>query len=637
MDEAHAQTVYCINRLLDRAQSHLQLGRPEAARTACQAVLELHPENLEATYQLARLAASEGNYAAAADQLDALKTICCEESLLREYYSYHFNAGKVERAAAYFRRVIEQYPQSTAAWYWLATACLNNNDFKGFRQAAVRLQQLGGVNKHILYDLAELYVRADLVTCAERCYEACLTLDPGNAYYRSGMANLLKKTGRADEAAVYYAGLLDGASARESNHASWTNHLMNLICTVGYTPEEIFAEHQRWGAYCSSLAVETVHHAGEKRESGKRLRIGYVSTDFCRHPVAFFIEPLLTMHDQNRFEIYLYANNEREDDITHQIRQRPCVWRPIIDKSDAEVSALIQEDAIDILVDLGGLTRKNRLPVFAFRPAPVQISWLGYAHSTGLPTIDYRLSDAVADPPGMTEHLHTEKIYRLQDCFLGYHPPINPPEIKPLSCLNDGQITFAAFNNLAKTNDQLLGWWAEILKQTPNSRLLLKDSSFARDYCFREAWLDRFAALGITSDRVELLDRSPSIHDHLSSLGRADIMLDTYPYNGTTTTSESIWMGTPVVTLAGRSHVSRVSASLLTCVGAPELIAQNPEHYIATAVALAHDRERLQMYRDHLRGMMQASPLMDFNGFARKIEAAYRDVWRIWCVSQGKE
>ncbi|CAH2032604.1 O-linked N-acetylglucosamine transferase, SPINDLY family protein [Trichlorobacter ammonificans] len=626
------QSLFYINRMLDLAASHLAAARTTIARDLCRKVLELHPGNFEASYLLARAAAKDNDHAAAAELIRAVVTPHTRDpALLREFADYHRKSGEHTQALTYFKTLAAQHPDSYDAWYHLAELWLDVGNSEGLQQALQHAGRLGDGRHSACYDLAALYERADLVSLAEQFLHNALHMAPNNTYYLGALANLLKRIGKADDAATYYSRLATDLPASDVNHQTHTNHLMNYICTTAFSPEAIYEHHLHWGKQCCRSVTVSSAPSRRTRQPERPLNIGYVSADFCRHPVAFFIEPLLSTHDQNHFKIFLYANLEYEDDVTAQIRQRPCSWRNIFGISDDEACRMIEADGIDILVDLGGLTRKNRLPIFARQPAPVQVTWLGYAHSTGLPTVDYRFTDAVADPPGMTEHLHTEQLYRLPDCFLGYHPPLDPPDISPLPHGANGYVTFVAFNNLAKTNDRLLGWWAEILKQVPDARLMLKDSSFTKDYRFREVWLDRFAALGVTADRICLLGRSATVHDHLRLLGTGDIALDTYPYNGTTTTCETLFMGTPVVTLAGPSHVARVSASILTCVGAPELIARTPEEYIAHAVSLATDTSRLQYYRTNLRHMMQKSPLMDFDGFARKIEIAYRDIWRRWC------
>jgi predicted O-linked N-acetylglucosamine transferase (SPINDLY family) len=305
-------------------------------------------------------------------------------------------------------------------------------------------------------------------------------------------------------------------------------------------------------------------------------------------------------------------------------------WRMITGMKDADVAQLMRKDQIDILVDLAGHTSDNRLLVFARKPAPIQVTYLGYPGSSGLSTMDYRISDNFADPPGMTESLHTEKLVRLPHGFLCYRPPASAPDVGPLSADKTGFITFGSFNHLAKITHFTVKMWAKILKQIPNSRLLIKSQGL-NDPAWRKALSDRFAAQGIGEDRLEMLAKIPSLGNHLQLYHRIDIALDPFPYHGTTTTLEAMWMGVPVISLAGKTHASRVGVSLLSNTGLTELIAQSPEEYVQIATKLAGDLPRLRELHANLRPRLAASPLLDAKTFARDIEAAYRQMWRDYC------
>jgi predicted O-linked N-acetylglucosamine transferase (SPINDLY family) len=281
-------------------------------------------------------------------------------------------------------------------------------------------------------------------------------------------------------------------------------------------------------------------------------------------------------------------------------------------------------------VDLAGHTRGNRLPLFALKPAPVQVTWLGYPNTTGLREMDYRLTDAWADPPGVSDELHTESLVRLPHGFLCYKPLDDAPDVAAVPAIANGHVTFGCFNNSAKVNEKVLDAWCGILNDLPESRLLLKSRQL-HGQGLHERFRDAFARRGVDPDRVEMLGRVNSTIEHLALYGRVDIALDTFPYNGTTTTCEALWMGVPVVALAGDRHAGRVGVSLLRGVGLDELVAASPEEYRRLATELAGDRDRLEAYRSTLRTRMQKAPLTDAAGFARDIEAAYRDMWRHWC------
>ena len=296
----------------------------------------------------------------------------------------------------------------------------------------------------------------------------------------------------------------------------------------------------------------------------------------------------------------------------------------------------MRQDGIDILVDLSGHTKGNRMLVFARKPAPVQATYIGYPDTTGLGTMDYRLTDALADPEGQTEHLHTEQLLCLPHGFLCYQPPLGCPEVSSSPVLQTRQVTFGSFNSLAKVNPELIARWAEILKAVPESRLIIKSKPLVdADTCDYVNGL--FQQSGIEAGRVELLGWLPDKTQHISLYNRVDIALDTFPYHGTTTTCEAMWMGVPVITQAGETHVSRVGVSLLSSVGLEELIAESAEDYIQKAIDLANNVERLQELRANLRLRMQAAPLTNAELIAHSLEDAYRAMWRRFCATSGSE
>jgi predicted O-linked N-acetylglucosamine transferase (SPINDLY family) len=288
---------------------------------------------------------------------------------------------------------------------------------------------------------------------------------------------------------------------------------------------------------------------------------------------------------------------------------------------------MIRDDAIDILVDLAGHTAGNRLPIFGCKPAPIQMTWIGYPDTTGMTAIDYRLTDEVADPPGETDSLHTEKLIRIPGGCWAYTGPGNAPAPAAPPAITNGFVTFGSFNNLPKVTPQVLETWAEILKRVPRSRLLLKASGLrgqlARDYV-----LSHLKASGLDPQRVQLLSWAPTTGSHLELYNRIDIALDTFPYNGTTTTCEALWMGVPVVTFPGNRHVARVGASLLTHAGCGEWIGKDLDGYIEKAVQLADDVNSLTTARANLRDRLRASPLCDATRVARELQAIYSKAWQ---------
>jgi predicted O-linked N-acetylglucosamine transferase (SPINDLY family) len=378
----------------------------------------------------------------------------------------------------------------------------------------------------------------------------------------------------------------------------------------------------------------TIKPHGNDRSPDRPLRVGYVSPDLKQHAVGFFLEPILEHHDRNQFHIYCYSGVVTPDRVTQRMQAFGHTWRSIVGVRDEQVAEMIRADGIDILVDLSGHTSGTRLLIFARKPAPVQVAFLGYLNTTGMPTVDYRVTDAWADPPGMTDPFYSERIVRLPRCGWAFHPFEEAPDVADAPAAKNGYITFGSFNKLSKLSPPLIATWAELMKQVPTSRLLLKWSSLA-DASTRQRFHSLFAAHGISSDRIELAGATASMSDHLASYGRIDLALDTFPYNGATTTCDALWMGVPVVTLAGDTHAGRIGVSLLTAIGLPELIAPSPDQYVQIATDLANDPTRLSHLRQTMRPRVINSPLQDPLTLTRALEAAYRQMWHDWCISSG--
>jgi predicted O-linked N-acetylglucosamine transferase (SPINDLY family) len=416
--------------------------------------------------------------------------------------------------------------------------------------------------------------------------------------------------------------------ADPTNVAYHSTCLFTMQYRPDFSPVQMLAEARRWNElHARPLANKIKPHSND-RSPDRKLRIGYVSADLRTHSVAFFFMPLLLHHDRANFQIFCYSNVKQPDAITSFLKNRSDAWRDIASISDESVVAMIRADAIDILVDLSGHSLGNRLGVFARKPAPIQASYLGYANTTGLATMDYRLTDALADPPGMTDGFNAEKLWRLAGCAWCYRPPGQLPEPYPAP---RGPVTFGCFNTNTKINPPLIDLWAQLLHAVPGSRLVLK-STGAGIASARQRLLDQFGQRGIQQDRLELLGMIPDLREHLAFYNRIDVALDTYPYHGTTTTCEALWMGVPTVVLAGQSHMSRVGVSLLTHAGLPEFIAATPQDYLSIASGLAAS-SRARSPRAAIRAKIRSSPLLDGKRLAKEIESAFRRMWRTWTQS----
>jgi predicted O-linked N-acetylglucosamine transferase (SPINDLY family) len=361
----------------------------------------------------------------------------------------------------------------------------------------------------------------------------------------------------------------------------------------------------------------------------RRLRIGYVSGDLRRHPVGYFLQSVLRNHASDAVEVFCYSNNLKDDDLTASFQSEADHWRRLRGLTDEAAASLIRADAIDILVDMSGHTALNRLPLFARRPAPVQVSWLGYFGTTGLTAMDYVLADRFVVPPG-EEDAFTEQVWRMPGSYLCFMPPDMDVPVRSRDV--QGPVTFGSFNNLAKLSPHTVSLWARVVQSVPQSRLLLKTSQLA-DAAVCQAVRERFAGHGLEADRLVLEGPSPRA-DLLASYNRVDIALDPYPYGGGTTTAEALWMGAPVVTLRGGTWTGRVSESILSTVGLSDLVAGSQEAYVDIAAKLAADQDRRTALHATLRSRLADSPFCDGAGFTRQLEDACRGMWKQWCKDE---
>jgi protein O-GlcNAc transferase len=467
-------------------------------------------------------------------------------------------------------------------------------------------------------NLGNLYRELREPTKAIAAYRRAIELDPRNANAHANLGNILKDLGDTDAAIAAFRSSL----ALAPNVASvWSNLLFTLNCLDRITPEEIAAEHRAYGAHFARL-LPPLPPPTERRRPG-RLRVGYVAADFRKHAVAAFFEPLLEAHDTTKFEVFCYYNQPRGDEVTARIRARAEHFLPVSGIGDRQLAEQIRRDGIDILLDLTGHTAGNRLPMFFLRPAPVQVTWLGYLGATGVPTIDWRLTDNYADPIDVADPIGLEAPWRLPRTLWCYRPYRDVPEVGPLPAASAGHVTFVCLNNPGKVSSATLQAWVAILRKASDARLVLltpPDETRVRE-------LRRyFDEGGVKSSRIEFVSRMP-LADYLALYARADIALDPFPYTGGASTCDAAWMGVPVVTLAGNRPFSRSGASILTSLDLASLVTADSSGYVATAVELARDRPRLTQLRAELRQRMRASPLTDETQFAHDFESTLLAMW----------
>jgi protein O-GlcNAc transferase len=537
----------------------------------------------------------------------------------------HHRSGQIQSAEQLYREVLSLQPDHADALHNLGLIAHQSgrNDIAlNLLHQAVRLKSDSADALTNLGNVLRSVARLDEAIAA---YSKAVALQPNFLNAHFNLASTFILTGQLDDAIAACRNVLILDPSHVEAHS---NLVLFLNYHPGIDPAGVAQEHRQWNLRHARPLARFIQPHPNDRDPHRPLRIGYVSPDFHEHAVSRFALALLANHDRDRFQIFCYAQVLSPDSVTKEYQQCAHTWRNIVGVADAEAAQLIRRDKIDILIDLAGHMTGNRLLVFAQKPAPVQVTYLGYPATTGLETIDYRFTDALADPPGMTEAYCTEQLVRLPQTAWCYQPPQPSPPVAPLPAQQNHHITFGSFNNFTKVNPPLLDLWAQILHRVPDSRLMIKAKALCADSVKRGVQ-QRMSDHGIAPDRLDLRAWVPAA-DHLGLYHQIDIALDTYPYHGTTTTCESLWMGVPVITLAGPSHVARVGVSLLTTLGLEHLIATTPEQYIRIATTLATDIPRLKSLRRSLRSRMQQSSLMDAPAFARHIEATYRRMWHTW-------
>jgi protein O-GlcNAc transferase len=575
-----------MHAALNEGLQHHQSGRLAEAEQCYRRVLIDEPNNADALHLLGVIAYQVKRPGVAVELIERAIAINPSAAM---YFNNLGNAlrdmGERDRAAAAFERAIALQPDYAEAHANLGSARRDQARF------------------------------ADAVSC----YQRALALNPSLAPARADLATVLKDQGRVEESIAEYE-----RATKPPNHIPTAHsHLLYAMhASNRFSPLELFEAHKQWGARYA--AVLPAKPPARPRDGDRRLRVGYVSPDFRDHPVARFLQPILRHRDRDAFEVVCYSDVARRDETTAALRGLSDEWHDLAALSDAEAAELIRQHKIDILVDLAGHTGQNRLLMFARKPAPVQITYLGYPDTTGMSAMDYRITDAIADPPGEADTRHTEKLIRLDGCFLAYTLLDELPPVSPT--VWNGHVTFGSFNNLSKISPRTIRLWANTLDGLPRSRMLIKATSLG-DQATRDLAAERFAQWGLPMDRVELVGPARSQAEHLQTYARIDVALDTFPYNGTTTTCEALAMGVPVVSLYGTHHASRVGFSILSAAGFAGWATDDSAHFVRIARQVAGEAAG---WRSHLREQIRTSTLCDGRGIAGKIESAYRSAWRAY-------
>lgn len=537
------------------------------------------------------------------------------------YGTFRAEQGDLKTGLRFLRRAAEINPSSQYIHANLGTVYLKLNDYASAAKHFQRALKLEPNLVPVLINLGNLWLREGQIVEAVSLYQRALEHAPNEFAVWHNLGNAYKDQGLIEKA----LDCLDRALAlHPDDRAAQSCRLMTLNYHPHLTAEQVWIAHRDWGRSVS--AEQTFHAPGCSPPSvkGRRIRVGYLSADLKSHPVAHFFEPLLRHHDRERFEVRCYAQVPAPDAVTERLQAEAEHWTFVPTLDDRALAQRILGDGIDILVELGGHSAENRIRTLVSRPAPVQMTWLGYPNTTGLPQIDYRITDADADPVGVADDRNSERLLRLERCFLCYQPASDSPEVGPLPMASNGYLTFGSFNNLAKVSSHTIRLWARVLESVPGSKMLLKSKAL-RDAYVREQLLARFASENIGENQLDVRGWTSTHQEHLSLMAKTDLVLDTFPYTGTTTTCEALWMGVPVVTLAGDRHVARVGKSLLRTVGLDGLVAESEDEYVDIAVQYASDVGRLEGLRRELRSKVASSTLVDSEGFAREIERLYED------------
>lgn len=679
-------------RSLQEAIALHQEGRLDEAQTLYRKILESHPKHADALNLLATISLQKGDFRPAitllhkaislqpkrADyysnlgsaergvgELDkAINSFLKALTLQPGHLESQFNLGQSQlelgdftSAATSFRRILQTKPTFIPAHEMLARSLLGQGLLDEALSSLHSIVERNPQYSNAYCEIGNIHQTQSQLPEAILAYKQALALAPDNAVAYNNLGNTLVKQGKLHAALHEYQEALrcDPNLAEASINLSWTykehglireavaclehhlqrhpadhrahsDMLFSMNYDPAYSPAQLYtAAHAWWQKHAPKHPPLFSH---QSRQTEQKIRIGFLSPDFREHPVGTFLLPLFSSIDQEQeasLHCYAEIREQQMDAISHRFRELASSWHCTAGLSAIEAATRIHEDQIDILIDLAGHSANNRLDIMALQAAPLQASWLGYVNTTGLPVIQYRLTDAVADTPGM-EASYSESLLRLPDTFFCYQPPAFAPAIGELPALANGQITFGSLNNPAKITEEVVSLWSKILLSVPNSRLILVGKPFADEF-IKNRYLNLFTQYGVSADRLEPISTLP-LPDYLQLYNRIDIALDPFPHNGHTITCHTLWMGVPVITLAGNRYASRMGASVLTAIGLSELIAQTQDEYLQLASDLSHNLNTLSTLRQTMRHRLQHSTICDTHRFSKNFLTAIQNMIR---------
>lgn len=632
-DRQFDESIACYRRALELhpnfVEAHGNLGnvfreqgRLDDAIQCYRTLLELKPNVPEAHNNLATALQQQGKLH------EAVTSYRRAIELQPNYAEAHGNLGNalkemqlLDEAIDCYRRATQLKPHLIEAHGNLGIALMD----QGYPEEAIasyrRALELKPDDPASLSNLGNALVNRGRLTEAVACFQRALELTPGDAVADNNLGTAYKDQGLLDEAIGCYQRALD---LNPENMMAHSNLLMTLHYRPGITLAELAAAHQQFDSQHVVPLVQSTIPPQRNLSWPRRLRLGFISADFGRHPVGFFLVRVLENLSREAFEIYCYSDRKVKDDFTRRFQAVSAQWLDVIGMADERLAERIRADKVDILFDLAGHSGHNRMPVFARKPAPVAMTWIGYEGTTGLSTIDYLIADHHIVPEDSSVHFR-EKILRMPDGYLCYEPPDAAPDVSPSPAIRNGYPTFGSFNNLAKITPQVIHVWSSILQRSPNAKLIMKYNGLG-DLNVKQRLMNAFSEHGV--DPKQLTFQPPdSYADYLASYRDVDLVLDPFPFSGSTTTCEALWMGVPVITCPFETFASRHSLTHLSNIGVVETIASDLEQYVDLAVSLSGDIPRLEVLRSSMRDRMRASPLCDGKRFAANLDSLLQTTW----------
>ncbi len=609
------------------ASAQRKIGQTDEAIDLYRKALELRPTLFESWQGLGVMLKDKGELKEALQVFDRMIQMRPDLASVHNDRGVTLaDLGRLDEAIASYQKSLQADPQFAFAYNNLGNALRAKGQFDAaitaFHRAIEIDPNYAEAHNSLAVALSEACRFEEAIALLQRARE----LAPQNAWIQDiNLGHGYWEVGLLDEAIASYR---KSISANNKDQAAQQNLLFSSHYMPSFGAADIHREHLKWvERFAAPLASKILPYDNDK-SLDRKLKIGYVSPNFREHPISFFIEPILANHDKSKVEVVVFSGVGKPDRITERLRGYCDAWHDVRFLSDDELADLIRRERIDILVDLSLHMEGNRMLVFARKPAPVQVTYLGYPASTGLPTMDYRLTDHYLDPAKTGERYDIEQVVRLPQSYFCYQPREDAPEVGPLPTRSSDYVTFASLNNLAKVTPAVMTAWAEILQSVPDARLLMKARGMGSS-ATQERVREFFASKGVESERLELQGWS-DFPEFMSTLNQCDLCLDTFPFNGGTTSCHALWMGLPVVSLAGTRAVSRMGLSILSNIGLENLVTQSTKQYIALAIDLADHPDKIEVIRKSLREKMRNSPLMNAKQFTADLEAAYRKMWTAW-------